>query len=146
MFLNNNFLELGISNGTCGIIIALQEDGMPMVSFPTSQGLQTLIVRPITSYFKINGISYSRTQLPLQNAFALTVHKTQGLTLSNVTISFDAGMFAYGHAYTALSRARRWEDVEIIDICTEAFKVDIDAVKEYERLQAVHDAVIHRTQ
>src|SRR6266480_4994661 len=143
MFLNNNFLELVISNGTCGIIIALQEDGMPMVSFPTSQGLQTLIVRPITSYFKINGISYSRTQLPLQNAFALTVHKTQGLTLSNVAISFDAGMFAYGHAYTALSRARRWEDVDIIDLCTEAFRADPDAIEEYRRLQALHDRIFN---
>jgi hypothetical protein len=53
-------------------------------------------------------------------------------------------MFAPGHAYTALSRARRWEDVHIIDLCTAAFKVDTDPVKEYGRLQAVHDAVLSR--
>jgi hypothetical protein len=40
MFLNNTFLEYNISNGTCGIIIALQPDGLPKVSFPTSTGLQ----------------------------------------------------------------------------------------------------------
>jgi len=105
--------------------------------------LQTFTIRPTTAYFTINGIPYSRTQLPLQNAFALTVHKTQGLTLSNVAISFDAGMFAYGHAYTALSRARRWEDVDIIDLCTEAFRADPDAIEEYRRLQALHDRIFN---
>jgi ATP-dependent exoDNAse (exonuclease V) alpha subunit len=145
MFLNNDFLELGISNGTYGIIIALQADGMPMVSFPTSQRLQTLIVQPTTYYFKINGISYSRTQLSLQNAFALTVHKTQGLTLSKIAVSFDAGMFACDHTYTTLSRARRWEDVDIIKLYTDAFKVDVDVVKEYERFQTMHNTIINRT-
>jgi hypothetical protein len=47
-------------------------------------------------------------------------------------------MFAPGHAYTATSRARRWEDIHIIDLCAEEFKV------EYERLQAVHDSVVNR--
>ena len=106
--------------------------------------MKTFTVQLTTSYFTINGIPYSRTQLPLQNAFALTIHKTQGLTLSKVAISFDAGMFAYGHAYTALSRARRWEDVDIIDICLEAFKADPEAIAEYDRLQAIHDAVMNR--
>ena len=46
-----------------------------------------------TSYFEMNGIAYSRMQLPLQNAFALTVHKTQGLSLQSVMISFDSDMF-----------------------------------------------------
>jgi ATP-dependent DNA helicase PIF1 len=104
-----------------------------------------MIVQPTTHYFKINGISYSRTQLLLQNAFPLTVHKMQGLTLSKIAISFDAGMFACGHAYTALSRAKQWEDVDIIELCTDAFKVDVDVIKEYERLQAVHKAVVNRT-
>jgi len=40
MYLNNTLLEYGISNGTCGIIIALEQNGMPKVSFPTSTGLQ----------------------------------------------------------------------------------------------------------
>ncbi len=64
----------------------------------------------------------------------LTIHKTQGLTLSKVVISFDIGIFTYGHAYTALSRARQWEDINIIDICLEVFKVDPEAIAEYNRL------------
>jgi ATP-dependent exoDNAse (exonuclease V) alpha subunit len=46
------------------------------------------------------------TQLPLIHAWASTVHKAQGLTLDDVRIDFDAGAFAPGQAYVALSRAR----------------------------------------
>jgi ATP-dependent DNA helicase PIF1 len=48
----------------------------------------------------------SYAQLPLVHAWAATVHKAQGLTLDDVRIDFDAGAFAPGQAYVALSRAR----------------------------------------
>ncbi len=48
----------------------------------------------------------SYSQLPLVPAWAVTVHKAQGLTLDDVRIDFDAGTFAAGQAYVALSRAR----------------------------------------
>jgi hypothetical protein len=40
IYLNNTLLEYNISNGTCDIIIALKQNGMPKMSFPTSTGLQ----------------------------------------------------------------------------------------------------------
>lgn len=52
-------------------------------------------------------------QLPLRLAYAVTVHKAQGLTLDNVFIDFDSGMFAHGQAYVAFSRARTLEGLEI---------------------------------
>ena len=70
------------------------------------------------------------------NAFALTVHMTQGLTLFNVTISFDCSMYASGHAYTALSRAQRMDQMQIGALDRDAFKVDSDAVQEFARLEA----------
>ena len=152
MFLTNQHIDKGISNGSCGLILSVDDDGMPTVVFPRHDRilvctwvlynalincwLQELRVVPITCTFQINGIPYSRTQLPIQNAFALTVHKTQGLTLSNVTISFDCSMFASGHAYTALSRAQRMDQVQISALDRDAFKVDSDAVQEYARLEA----------
>ncbi|MEO0466751.1 MAG: ATP-binding domain-containing protein, partial [Pseudomonadota bacterium] len=52
-------------------------------------------------------------QVPLRLAYAVTIHKAQGLTLENVFIDFDRGMFAHGQAYVAFSRARSLEGLEI---------------------------------
>ncbi|QIB35152.1 ATP-dependent DNA helicase [Ancylobacter pratisalsi] len=53
------------------------------------------------------------TQLPLVPAWAVTVHKAQGLTLDDVRIDFDTGAFAAGQAYVALSRARSLEGLSL---------------------------------
>lgn len=52
-------------------------------------------------------------QMPLRLAYAITIHKAQGLTLDKVYIDFDSGMFAHGQAYVAFSRARSLEGLEI---------------------------------
>lgn len=52
-------------------------------------------------------------QVPLRLAYAVTIHKAQGLTLDKVYIDFDHGMFAHGQAYVAFSRARTLEGLEI---------------------------------
>ena len=52
-------------------------------------------------------------QMPLRLAYAVTIHKAQGLTLEKVYIDFDSGMFAHGQAYVAFSRARSLEGLEI---------------------------------
>ncbi|MEM1105883.1 MAG: AAA family ATPase [Pseudomonadota bacterium] len=52
-------------------------------------------------------------QVPLRLAYAITIHKAQGLTLDKVFIDFDRGMFAHGQAYVAFSRARALEGLEI---------------------------------
>jgi tetratricopeptide (TPR) repeat protein len=46
------------------------------------------------------------TQYPLRLAWALTIHKSQGLTFSNVIIDMQGGAFAAGQAYVALSRCQ----------------------------------------
>jgi ATP-dependent exoDNAse (exonuclease V) alpha subunit len=52
-------------------------------------------------------------QVPVRLAYAVTIHKAQGLTLDKVYIDLDRGMFAHGQAYVAFSRARNLEGLEI---------------------------------
>jgi ATP-dependent DNA helicase PIF1 len=48
----------------------------------------------------------SYSQIPLKAAWAITIHKAQGLTLENARIDLGVGAFASGQAYVALSRVR----------------------------------------
>jgi ATP-dependent exoDNAse (exonuclease V) alpha subunit len=52
-------------------------------------------------------------QVPLRPAWALTVHKAQGLTFDAVHVDFGRGAFAHGQTYVALSRCRTLEGLTL---------------------------------
>lgn len=55
------------------------------------------------------------TQYPLRAAWALTIHKSQGLTFNNVTIDMTGGAFTAGQTYVALSRCRSLEGLSFVN-------------------------------
>lgn len=53
-------------------------------------------------------------QIPLRLSWALTIHKSQGMTLDDLAIDMGSGGFASGQTYVALSRARKLTDVVLL--------------------------------
>jgi ATP-dependent exoDNAse (exonuclease V) alpha subunit len=52
-------------------------------------------------------------QFPLMPAWAVTIHKAQGLTLSRVLVDLDRGAFAEGQVYVALSRCQTLDGLSL---------------------------------
>ena len=139
MFLNNKLFDECICNGTIGVVTKVSDRENVEVTFLTLTNISKIIiiVQKETCYFEINGKRASRKQFPLQNAFALTVHKTQGLTLPHVTLNVDESMFAEGQVYVAMSRAPSLENLRILDFDYRQLKISSAALEEYRRLEAV---------
>ena len=141
MFLTNRLFKEELCNGSIGVITKLIDENHIEVVFPVNSGINQVIVEKITAYFNMNGAPAQRTQFPLQNAFALTVHKTQGLTLPHTTVSLDEQMFANGQTYVAISRAKSWKNLEIRSFSQDAIKVDNEMLVEINRLQQKYDSL-----
>ncbi len=87
--------------------------------------VQQKIVETVAGTFK---------QFPLRHAWALTIHKSQGLTLDRVYIDLGRGTFAHGQAYVALSRCRTLAGLALARQLTPRDIIFDPAAMDYRRL------------
>ena len=87
-------------------IVMVKIDGYTGIACVDVDGEKLVPVSPAMSQFEIDGKNCHRTQLPLRLAFAITIHKSQGLTLPRVVIALSSTKVKTVLAYVALSRVR----------------------------------------
>jgi ATP-dependent DNA helicase PIF1 len=62
--------------------------------------------------------------MPLKVSYALSIHKSQGMTIDALEIDLGDNIFTCGQGYTALSRAKSLKCIKIIDVLKESFKIN----------------------
>ncbi len=161
MFVKNNF-DMGYVNGSIGEVVGFSHDEelgvLPRIKLKDGS---TLVVESETwSIENEQGqVLASLTQIPLRLAWAITIHKSQGMTLESAEINL-ANTFEKGQGYVALSRLKSLDGLKLVDFSYAALELDSLAVKANARflelsaeaeqhfaeidLQKQHDAFVRR--
>jgi ATP-dependent DNA helicase PIF1 len=127
-------ISIGIVNGMRGVIKHLQDNSV--IIKDTEGKLHNI------SYFKDvfdktnksdkgdKGDKVNISHMPLKVSYALSIHKSQGMTIDALEIDLGENIFTCGQAYTALSRAKSLQSIKIIEVSKESFKTN-PYVKEF---------------
>lgn len=144
MFTKNND-EYGYCNGTCGEIVSVIEDDecgfLPVVLVKSGE---KIVAFPETWSIGENGeVSASMTQLPLRLAWAITVHKSQGMTLDAAEIDLS-NVFEQGQGYVALSRLRSLSGMRVLGLNDMATHISTLVRKVDARFRELSSEVVER--
>jgi ATP-dependent DNA helicase PIF1 len=122
MFIKNNH-ELGFVNGTTGVVVDFdKETSLPIVK--TSYGsLIKLGLEDWTIENDSGNIVAKVSQIPLKLAWAITIHKSQGMTLDSAEIDLSK-TFEVGQGYVALSRIKNIDGLRLMGLNDTALTVD----------------------
>jgi len=136
MCTKNNF-EVGYVNGTLGRVVRFDgDDGFPVIE--TTDGREIKIEPHRWSVEEDGKVLAEITQVPLRLAWAITVHKSQGMSLDAAEIDLR-NAFTYGQGYVALSRVRTLAGMKVLGLNNNALTVNPKIVAMDEKFRAESD-------
>jgi ATP-dependent DNA helicase PIF1 len=138
MMIKNTYQKEGIINGSLGVVRDFSSrKSHPVVEFENKKIItiapEEWLIEKFDNEKKIVVTEAGVSQVPLILAWAMTIHKSQGLTLDKISCDLSDA-FSPGQVYVALSRARCLEGVFIKSINFEKIFADSNAVKFYQSL------------
>lgn len=138
MFIKNNF-EKGYINGSVGEVVGFDdiEDGYPIVQL--EDGKKIIAEPEKWSIEDETGKALaSMEQVPLRLAWAITIHKSQGMTLDAAEIDLGS-TFERGQGYVALSRLKSLDGLRLTGFNDMALELDGLAMKADKRFKELSD-------
>lgn len=137
MMIRNQYIKYGVSNGTIGIVRGFSAKGYPEVEFDNATVIKILPSSWEYSEFDLVNsqvnVRASIKQLPLIHAWAITVHKSQGMSIDAVLCDLGR-LFEHGQGYVALSRARTLSGLYIKSFDFNRLRFSSKAVEFYSGL------------
>ena len=136
MFVKNNY-EKGYLNGSLGKVITYNDDGYPVIQLNNGAHI---VAEPEDWRIEdeTGKLLVSYQQVPLRLAWAITVHKSQGMTLDSAVMDLS-NTFEKGQGYVALSRIKGLEGLQLNGFNTTTLEVDQLALKADKRFQALSE-------
>lgn len=125
IIIRNINIENALVNGTRGVIKHLDEDFIIICDVEGNMHK----INYYTDIFNNNTKSFIN-HMPVRICYALSIHKSQGMTIDALELDLGPNIFTCGQSYTALSRAKNLRSIKIIDVDKNSFKTNI-YVKEF---------------
>ena len=142
MLRKNVDVAKGQYNGALGVVTRIvlnnrMPDGVSAVMVKFDSIEEMVEVKRVTATYHLGqAIEVKREQFPLALAYAMTIHKSQGLSLDSVVCDLKTAIFACGMSYVVLSRVRKLSGLYMFGFDASSVKCDRLAVIEYNRLRA----------
>jgi len=138
MFVKNN-PEQKYFNGTMGKVIGFNSSGFPIVQI--SGGRKISVKKEDWNMEEDGKIKASISQLPLRLAWAITIHKSQGMSMDAAEIDLSSS-FVEGMGYVAISRVKTLEGLKLLGMNDMALRVNEEILSLDEDLARMSERTI----
>ena len=136
MLRSNLDTKAGLVNGAIGTVLSIASNHVTVqfdhVSTPYD------VERVKSKFMVMKNFYVYRKQFPLILAYAVTIHKCQGLSLDCAIVDLSDQVFSEGMAYVALSRVRTLEGLFLTAFNPKSLIVSMSSLKEVNRLRQTY--------